>query len=133
MTGRLAAFTARASQPTAAAKAWAWQELTTNRTLSNYDLNALATGFWRSTDPELVQPYAERYFAEVPPMSQWVGDDALSRVAEYAYPSRVVEPEVAALGEAALARDDLSPGVRRAMVDCHSRMGESLRSRAVFG
>ena len=72
--------------PSADAKAWAWGELTANRSRSNYELNALAQGFWLTDDLDVVRPYAERYFTEVPAMTAWVGEDAIARVATLAYP-----------------------------------------------
>ena len=132
MQGALHALTARASLPTAEAKAWAWQELTGNRSRSNYELNALATGFWHAPDLALVRPYVPRYLTELPAMSAWVSDDALFSVALLGYPARVVEPETADLTDEALDRSDLSPAVRRAFVDAGSRLREALASRAAF-
>jgi aminopeptidase N len=133
LQGRLSALMAGASMPSADAKAWAWGELTTNRARSNYELNALAQGFWASGEPGVLRPYAARYFTDVPAMSAWVGDDALARVATLAYPSRVVEVDTAALSRAALERDDLTAAVRRSIVDAQSQLEEALRSRATFG
>ena len=50
-----------------------------------------------------------------------------------AYPSPVVEQATLDLTEAALARDDLSPAVRRALVDAGSELAEGVRSQARFG
>ncbi|MEO5983517.1 MAG: ERAP1-like C-terminal domain-containing protein, partial [Pedococcus sp.] len=133
LQGRLSALMAGASMPDAGAKAWAWAEITTNRERSNYELNALAQGFWSSGELEVLRPYAARYFSDVPAMTAWVGDDALARVASLAFPSRVVEEATADLSREALGRDDLTPAVRRGIVDAQSELGEALRSRATFG
>jgi len=133
LQGRVHALVARASIPTAQAKAWAWDELTRNRRRSNHELNALAQGFWLTPDPELVREFVPRYFTDVPAMSEWVGADALERLTRFAYPARVVEPATAELSSRALARGDLPAAVRRPVVDCDSRLREALRSQAVFG
>jgi aminopeptidase N len=133
LQGRLNALMARAAMPGAEAKAWAWGELTTNRSRSNYELNALAQGVWLTDDLAVVRPYAERYFADVPAMSEWVGEDAIARVATLAYPGRVVEAATVERSEAALGGGGLSTGVRRSMVDAESQLREALRSRATFG
>ena len=133
LQGRLNALFASASMPWADAKAWAWEELTTNRSRSNYELNALAQGFWLADDLDLVRPYAERYFTEVPAMTAWVGEDAIARVATLAYPARIVEEATAELSAAAVAGGGLSVGVRRSVVDAESELREALRSRATFG
>ena len=133
LTGHLAALGARAARPDAAAKRWAWDQLTANPELSNYEANAIAGGFWVCPDPALVRPYAAGYADALVAMSGWMHDDALSRVATAAFPARLVEPATAALGAAALARHDLTPGVRRAVVDADHQLREALHSRELYG
>ena len=59
-----------ASQPTEAAKAWAWSQVVEeNSTRSNHQLVALLQGFWSTPDVDLVRPYVSRFFAEVPRLS----------------------------------------------------------------
>jgi aminopeptidase N len=66
-------------------------------------------------------------------MSTWMGDDALERVVRVLFPRNLVSRETAAMGERALAREDLTPGVRRALSDQAHELAEALRSRATFG
>ncbi len=133
LQGRLSSLLAAAAMPWADAKEWAWTELTTNRARSNYELNALAQGFWLGEDLDVVRPYAQRYFTDVPVMSDWVGEDAIARLATFAYPSRIVEDEVADLSASTVASGSLSVAVRRSVVDAESELREALRSRASFG
>lgn len=133
LQGRLNALMARAAMPGADAKAWAWAELTTNRSRSNYELNALAQGFWLAEDLAVVRPYVERYFTDLPAMSAWVGEDAIAHVARLAYPGRVVEDATVEHSEAALRSSRLTAAVRRSIVDAESELREALRSRATFG
>jgi aminopeptidase N len=133
LQGRLSALMAVASLPSPEAKHWAWHELTANRARSNYELNALAQGFWETKDLASVRPYAQRFFTDVPAMAAWVGEDALSRVTTLAYPSRVVDDEVVALSERVLDSGGLTVAVRRSVVDAQSQLREALRSRATFG
>jgi aminopeptidase N len=132
LQGRLAALQALAARPDAGSKAWAWGELTANRERSNYELNALAQGFWQASQDDVLRPYAARYVADVPAMSTWVGEDALARVATLSFPWVLVEPATAELVDAALERGDVSAAVRRSMVDARSELGEALRSRARY-
>jgi aminopeptidase N len=62
-------------------------------------------------------------------MDRRMGEDALSRVATALHPKAVVEEETLAASEALVARDDLSPGVRRALLDEDHRLREALESR----
>jgi aminopeptidase N len=133
LQGRLNALFATAAMPSPEAKAWAWGELTANRSRSNYELNALAQGFWLAEDLDVVRPYVERFFTEVPAMTAWVGEDAIARVATLAYPARIVEQATAELSAAAVAGGGLSVGVRRSVVDAESELREALASRAAFG
>ena len=127
--GRLAALQARASQPTEAAKAWAWNQVVEEgSTRSNHQLVALLQGFWSTPDLDLVRPYVSRFFAEVPRLSGWVGDDALARVVRFGFP-RVVERATLRLAEEALAGVALSPATRRNIVDGASALSEAVVSR----
>ena len=131
MTGQLGALTARAAIPTAEAKERAWTDLTTNRARSNHELVAISGGFWGPEDRSLVTPFVERYFTEVPRMTEWLGEDALSRVATANYPSRFVDEETLAMSRACL-EGDLQQGVRRSIVDSQAELEEALASRRAF-
>src|SRR5450631_1039344 len=133
MAGNLKCLQAKASAPDSAAKVWAWEQLTGEHGRSNYELNALAAGFWLAGDQDIIRPYVARYFSEVPALSNRVGEDALARVAALAYPSNLVEASTADQSEAALRRPDLTASVRRAIVDADSELREALASRAAFG
>ena len=132
MSGNLGALTATAAIPTPEAKAAAWADLTTSTERSNYELVAIAAGFWGPEDRSLVTPYIPRYFEDVPAMAGRIGDSALGRVATMAYPGRFATPETLALSQECLARPDLDPAVRRAIVDEQSKLEEVLRSRSTF-
>ena len=133
MAGNLKWLQTKASAPGAQAKAWAWEQLTGERGRSNYELNALAAGFWHAMDQDVLRPYVARYFSDVPAMAGRVGEDALARVAALAYPASMVEAATADRSAAALRRQDLTASVRRAIVDADSQLREALASRAAFG
>ncbi len=132
LQGSLNALMCRAALPDAEAKAWAWDELTQKRGRSNYEMVHLARGFWSAPSDDLVADYVPRYFTDVPAMSQWVGEDALARVVLVAFP-KVFSDTTAELSAAALARDDLSPAVRRQLIDADAELREALESRRVWG
>ena len=133
LSGALAALGARASIPDVASKGWAWTELTTTQDLSNYAALALGGSFWAAPDPTLVGGYVDRFPDAIVRMSGWMGDDALDRVVKAAFPKALVSRETAAMAKRALDRDDLTPGVRRALTDQAHELGEALTSRATFG
>ena len=59
--GRERAARARASRPSAAAKAEAWAEGVENVNTPNSVITALAMGFNKADDPALLQPYVEKF------------------------------------------------------------------------
>jgi aminopeptidase N len=133
MAGNLKWLQAKASAPRAQDKVWAWEQLSGVHGRSNYELNALAAGFWHASDQDVLRPYVVRYFSDVPALSVRVGEDALARVAALAYPGTVVEDSTQEQSAAALKRPDLTASVRRAIVDADAHLREALASRAVFG
>jgi len=133
MAGNLKWLQAKASAPDTTAKVWAWDQLIGEHGRSNYELNALAAGFWHAKDHDVLRPYVARYFCDVPALSGRVGEDALARVAALAYPANLVEASTADQSAAALRGTDLTASVRRAIVDADSQLREALASRAAFG
>jgi aminopeptidase N len=132
LQGGLNALMCRASLPDPEAKAWAWTELTGHTGRSNYEMVHLGRGFWMAPNDALVADYVPRYFTDVPAMSGWVGEDALSRVVLIAFP-KVFTDETARQSADTIARDDLTPAVRRSLVDADAELREALASRATFG
>ena len=134
LTGRLSALTARAAEPTPEAKQWAWEQLAGRDSgRSNYERNHLAHGFWSSGDDALLEPYVERYLTDVPALSGVLGEDALARVAQLAFPLPVATQRTADAVDRVVASGLLSAAVRRSMVDQRSVLGEVLASRERFG
>lgn len=137
MTGAQAALGAKAARPTAAAKDWAWTELTTNEKLSNYEAASLAGSFFDCADPSLVQPYIERYFTDVPPLAERFGEFAVARLAEMLFPRVPLATQTLELTDRAIeggpgGHGAMTSGVRRALVDSRAVVAEALASRAHF-
>ncbi len=128
LAGRLAATGARASRPTPAAKEWAWARLTDDVGLSNYAALELARGFWEG-GVDAVRPYVDRVGDLVALLGARMGEDALARVAAALHPKWVVEEATLAASAALVGRDDLSPGVHRALRDQDHVLREALGSR----
>ncbi|MBW3085686.1 Aminopeptidase N [Austwickia sp. TVS 96-490-7B] len=133
LAGELAYLKARASLPGAAENAWAWSQIVDAPQRSNYELNALAEGFWMVADAAGMEGYAERYFVDLPAMAGRLGEDALARVATVAFPSVMVSERVVDTARVALSSAELSDAVRRSMVDGTAVMEQALRSRRRWG
>ncbi|WCN80346.1 aminopeptidase N [Micromonospora sp. LH3U1] len=127
-TGAERAARCRAALPDPVAKQAAWEIIARDTELSNRLLEATAEGFWQPEQAELTAAYVERYFADLPAAARrrtpWTAD----RVAALAFPRyAVTQPtrEAAAL----LARDDLTPGLRRVVTDADDDLRRALVAR----
>ncbi|MFC4019866.1 aminopeptidase N [Micromonospora sp. GCM10011542] len=119
----------RASLPDPAAKQAAWEIIVRDTELSNRLLEATAEGFWQPEQVELTAPYVERYFAEMPAAARrrtpWTAD----RVASLAFPRYAVAQPTREAAAALLARDDLTPGLRRVVTDADDDLRRALVAR----
>ncbi len=93
----------------------------------------MARAFWAAPDRDLVRGYVPQVGDLLVGLQEQMGDDALERVAGHLHPGALVEPASLEASEALLARDDLTPGVRRALVDADHLLREALASRRRFG
>jgi aminopeptidase N len=130
--GQRRAAAARASRPTAEAKAEAWRRLTEEQ-LHLAMVRAIAGGFNQWAQDELLRPYVEPYFAS---LGEWwtarPREEALALI-NGLYPSALVEPRTVAATDSALADESLAGPVRRILLEGKDRLERALRARAVDG
>ncbi|NES29074.1 aminopeptidase N [Micromonospora terminaliae] len=128
-TGAERAASCRAALPDADAKRAAWEIVIHNTELSNRLVEATAESFWQPEQAELTAGYVERYFADMPAAARlrtpWTAD----RVAALAFPRFAVGQTTRELAAALLARDDLTPGLRRRVVDLDDDLRRALVAR----
>ncbi|MEW2330437.1 aminopeptidase N [Micromonospora chersina] len=128
-TGAERAARCRAALPDAEAKRAAWEIVTSNTDLSNRLVEATAEGFWQPEQAELTAGYVERYFADMPAAARlrtpWTAD----RVATLAFPRYAVAQPTREMAAALLPRDDLTPGLRRRVVDLDDDLRRALVAR----
>ncbi|MDN5852072.1 MAG: aminopeptidase N, partial [Actinomycetia bacterium] len=128
-SGRVHATRARACMPDARAKAHAWQQLTTDEAISNYELYANAEGFWWPEQAELTAPYIERYFAEIPATERFRSGWVVAQSGTLAFPVTAVDAATLRLATAASERSDITPGLRRGLADNAADLERALRVR----
>ncbi|WFE31661.1 aminopeptidase N [Micromonospora sp. WMMD975] len=128
-TGAERAAACRAALPDPDAKRAAWEIITRNTELSNRLVEATAEGFWQPEQAELTAGYVARYFTDMPEAARlrtaWVADS----VTVGAYPRFAVAQPTRELAAALLARDDLTPGLRRWVTDLDDDMRRALVAR----
>jgi len=127
--GQRRAATRRASRPTTEAKAHAWDRLHGGE-VSVAQIRAIAAGFADFGQEHLVRPWVEPYFAElVRVWDERQQEEALGLISGL-FPSTLVDDEVVAAVDVALAAGDLPGPVQRILVEGKDRVERALRARA---
>ena len=119
----------RAAAPDAGSKAQVWRSLTTDESLSNHGLKALASGFWQPGQDELLRPYAQAYFAELPAVWLARSPQVGQTLAALLYPSTLIEQQTLD-GTAAFLDTDLPAGLRRETLEVADDLRRALGCRA---
>jgi aminopeptidase N len=126
--GRRAAASARAARPVAEAKAEAWAAVT-GEGLSLAMKRAIASGFHRADQVELLSAYVEPFFDSLLPIwESEVIEEALQFVKSM-YPDAVVTHEVVDLTDKWLKKDLPGP-MRRSLLESQDDLKRALRARA---
>ncbi|MBW4042004.1 MAG: aminopeptidase N [Acidobacteria bacterium] len=130
-SGREHALLARAAIATEHGKAAAWASMWDTDELTNSQLESAVRGFVRVSDPALLEPYVDRYFAGIEAL--WADRSfALAEpIALGAYPRPVASEALAAAARAWLdARPDAAAPLRRLVGENLSRTERALAAQA---
>jgi len=127
--GHRAAAAARAARPLPEAKAEAWAAVT-NKDLSLAMKRAVASGFHRADQEDLLSAYGQQYFDSLMPIwDSWVIEEALG-FAGAMYPHTVITKSVVELTDAWLAKGTDVPGpIRRSLLESQDDLKRALRAR----
>jgi aminopeptidase N len=120
----------RAALPTREAKGRAWDALMLDDSLSNRQLFSIAEGFWQPGQDAVTESYVDRYGAEVAAMARRRPSQVVRRLAGSAYPRLAVRGSTLEMSQRLLSREDLTPALRRAVVDAADELRRSLAARA---
>jgi aminopeptidase N len=127
--GERAAASARAARPLAEAKAKAWAVLT-SKGASLAMKRAIASGFHRADQEDLLSAYVQPYFDNVLLIwNEWVVEEALGFIGSM-YPHMVVTQQVVDLTDRWLARDEVPGPIRRSILESEDDLKRALRARA---
>jgi len=121
---------ARSSLPDPDAKAWAWRRFLGEEPVSNYELEATGEGFWRRGQEQVTAEYVERYFQDVPGLSEVHQGWVLPDVAEVFFPAPAFDAAVAPTRRT-LARPDLHKSLARRLAECLDRLERAVAVRAL--
>lgn len=121
-----------ASLPDAEAKAWAWERFTGQVDVPNYELEAAGLGMWRGGQEELLEPYVERYFTDVPGTAQVRSGWVLADSAMWFFPLLFETSDTLERARTLIADDTFDLAMRRRVVDLADELERRLAIRAAY-
>jgi aminopeptidase N len=128
-SGEQWAAVCRAARPDAAAKEAAWNAIVGDPALSNRLAERTASGFWQPEQLELLEPYVERYFADMPEMLRIRSGMSAEHIATVAYPSVAVSERTRQLAATLIDTPGLNQILRRVVQDSDDDMRRALIAR----
>ena len=128
--GQRHAATARASQPSAAAKEAVWDQLLTDTDLSHTMSRQLWHGFAQLDQSEILAPYTDKYFAALDEVWRERSLDWALSFSAAMFPHAAVSDALLARVDDELARDDLPKPLRRVLLEERDTLVRTLTARA---
>ncbi|PZP15454.1 MAG: aminopeptidase N [Brachybacterium faecium] len=129
-SGRKSALTARAARPTAEAKSEAWRRTVEQDELPNESLTAVVQGFNRATDPALIAPYEDRYFAMLTKVWEGRSNEIANRLVQGYFPASFGGRSVLDAADCWLAdHEEAAFGLRRVVVEGRDTVARAQRVR----
>jgi aminopeptidase N len=113
ISGQEYAAAARASQPTAAAKAAAWAELVDNPDVANETHRSIAGSFMRFGQEAVLAPYVEKYLEAADTIWDRLGTHMASNALEAAFPLPLGSPDLVARVDRWLDESPANPAAKR--------------------
>ncbi|MFF0591718.1 aminopeptidase N [Streptomyces antibioticus] len=130
-TGQEGAARCRAALPTEAAKEKAWAAMFASDDLSNYLFTATAQGFWQPEQADLTRPYVARFYEDAVTLAARRGPAIADAAGRWAFPAHAVDTDTLHLGENCLRDADLTPALRRKLVDQLDDLARALKVRSI--
>ncbi|MCU1475778.1 MAG: pepN [Subtercola sp.] len=129
-SGAQSAASARASIPTAEAKARAWASLVDTDDASNLIVRATTVGFQRANDDALLQPYITRYFEAVSELWENRTYQIAATLITGLYPAGLASQELRDATQAWLDTDPQPAALRRLVVENLAGVDRALAAQA---
>jgi aminopeptidase N len=129
-TGQQSAAHARAAMPTHEAKLAAWNSIVETDGASNLILRATGLGFLRSSDPELLRPFVEKYFASLENLWENRSYAIASGIIIGFYPSTLADAELVAATREWLESHPDTPALRRLIQENLAGVERALKVQA---
>ncbi|MCA1710736.1 MAG: aminopeptidase N [Actinobacteria bacterium] len=127
--GQRHAAASRAARPTAEAKAEAWRLAVEDDELPNAVQSAVISGFWNLEQRSLLEEYADRYFEVIGDVWRTRSPEMAQNVVVGLYPTLLVSPHVVERTDTYLQTEDVSPALRRHLLESRDGVVRALRAR----
>jgi aminopeptidase N len=119
-----------AARPTAEAKQAAWQLAVGSGDQPTDLLDEVLLGFGAASDrPQLLRPFVEPYFAALDETWAQRSIENALRVAELAFPSRLIDEETLARTDGWLGEDGHAPALRRLVLEARDDLARAIRAQ----
>ena len=129
-TGRRQAAVARASVPSAEAKAAAWADILEHPELPNAIIEATIGGFVQPDQVDLLRSYRDAYFAVLPSVWQERTMEIAQSVTMGLYPMFLIDDETLVATDAFLAQEGLNSACRRLVGEGRDGVVRAAKARA---
>jgi len=127
--GRRRAAAARAAQPLAAAKQWAWRQVVDGEAVTFAMKRALSGGFHQADQQEILGAYVHPFFESLLPVWETNTAEEATSIARSMYPHDVITQEVLDATDKALTRELPGP-LRRSLLESQDGIKRALRAQA---
>ena len=101
--------------------------------MPNYELEACGLGMWRVGQDDVLAPYVDRYFADLPGTVEVRSGWLLADAAGDFFPLTSVHQETVDRARALAADEGLERSIRRRLVDQADELERRLAVRRAFG
>lgn len=128
-TGRVQAAAARATIPTPPAKERAWEQVVVNGELPNTVQAAVISGFSRLLEPDLLEPFVERYFEALVPIWRDRTNEMASQIVTGLYPALQAGPALLESTDRWLAETTIEPALRRLVLEARDGVVRALKAQ----
>jgi aminopeptidase N len=129
--GEQHAAAARAARPTAEAKAAVWASVVDDDKLPNAMQDAVIGGFVQADQRELLEPYTQRYFAEVKRVWESRSHEMAQQIVVGLYPTLQVSRATLDATDAWLAQAEPAPALRRLVIESRAGVERALKAQEV--
>ena len=129
ISGQENAAGARAAQPTAEAKAEAWEAVVVRTDVPNETARSIVLSFQRAGQEEVLAPYVDKYFEAADTLWEHLGTHRASTVLDHIFPLPLASEELLAKADAWLESSPAEPAAKRYVREGRAEVARALAAQ----